>query len=107
MTGNYEKTMRKLELAEAKLQKVAEKKKDLEAEKKVLLERVETERLSSRGTILESFLKEPLILTNEDISSLLEMCFSSSLTQRKLNEKIRFRKGETTATVPDTPDDPE
>ena len=44
MTGNYEKTLQKLELAEEKLKKASQKKKDLEAEKKTLLERAETER---------------------------------------------------------------
>ena len=107
MNGNYEKTLRKLEQAEAKLQKTLEKKKALEAERKALMERSETERLSSRGMILESFLKEPLILMNEDITDLLSMCFSSSLTQRKPNEKIHFRKGDAEAIVPEVPDDPE
>ena len=93
MTGNYEKTLQKLEQAEAKLQKISEKKKDLEAAKKALQDKVETERLSSRGMILESFLKEPQVLTNEDISSLLGLMFRSSFSQKTLNEKISARKG--------------
>ena len=93
MNSNYEKTLHKLEQAEAKLQKTLEKKKALEAERKALMERSETERLSSRGTILESFLKEPLVLTNEDISSLLGLMFRSSFSQKTLNELISARKG--------------
>ena len=93
MTGNYEKTLQKLELAEEKLKKASQKKKDLEAEKKTLLERAETERLSSRGMILESCLKEPLVLKNEDITSLLGMMFRSSFSQKKLDELICKRKG--------------
>ena len=106
MTGNYEKTLQKLEQAEAKLQKIADKKKDLEAERKSLLERAETERLSSRGLILESFLKEALVLTNEDIQTLLELMFRSSFSKETLDKMIRKRKGEAQETVPDLSDDP-
>ena len=93
MTGNYEKTLQQLEQADAKLQRAIEKKKELEARKKMLLERSEIERLCSRGTILESFLKEPLVLTNDDISSLLDLVFRSGFTQKELDEKLRMRKG--------------
>ena len=93
MTGNYEKTLQQLEQADAKLQRAIEKKKELEARKKMLLEKSETERLCSRGAILESFLKEPLVLTNDDISSLLDLVFRSGFTQKKLDEKIQMRKG--------------
>lgn len=93
MTGNYEKTLQKLEQAEAKLLKISEKKKGLEAAKKALQDKAETERLSSRGMILESFLKEPLVLTNEDISSLLGLMFRSSFSQKRLDELISARKG--------------
>lgn len=106
MTGNYEKTLQKLEQAEAKLQKIADKKKDLEAERKSLLERAETERLSSRGLILESFLKEPLVLTNEDIKTLLGLMFRSSFSKETLDKMIRKRKGEVQENIPDLPDDP-
>ena len=106
MTGNYEKTLQKLEQAEAKLQKIADKKKDLEAERKSLLERAETERLSSRGLILESFLKEPLVLTNEDIKTLLGLMFRSSFSKEILDKMIRKRKGEVQENIPDLPDDP-
>ena len=106
MTGNYEKTLQKLEQAEAKLQKIADKKKDLEAERKSLLERAETERLSSRGLILESFLKEPLVLTNDDIKTLLGLMFRSSFSKETLDKMIRARKEGAQENVPDLPDDP-
>lgn len=106
MTGNYEKTLQKLEQAEAKLQKIADKKKDLEAEMKSLLERAETERLSSRGLILESFLKEPLVLTNDDITRLLNISFCSREVKEAMAKMLREKKGEFQEIVPDLPDDP-
>ena len=106
VTGNYEKTLQKLEQAKAKLLKISEKKKDLEAAKKALQDKAETERLSSRGMILESFLKEPLVLTNDDISSLLELMFRSSFSQKRLNELISARKGIPVENATDAAEEP-
>lgn len=77
-----------LKRTEARLQKTKEEKKALQAKKKLLAEQEENERLISRGKILESFLKEPLKLTDGDISYLLEIMFRSSFSQKKLQELI-------------------
>ena len=69
-----------------------EEKKALQARKKLLAEQAENERLCSRGKILESFLREPLVLNNEDISYLLNLMFRSSFSQNKLAELIAARK---------------
>jgi len=106
MTVNYEKTLQKLEQAEAKLLKISEKKKGLEAAKKALQDKAETERLSSRGMILESFLKEPQVLTNEDISSLLGLLFRSSFSQKRLEELISARKGIPVENATDATEEP-
>ena len=81
-----------LKRTEARLQKTKEEKKVLQARKKMLAEQAENERLCSRGKILESFLKEPLKLTDGDISYLLEIMFRSSFSQSKLAELISARK---------------
>ena len=81
-----------LKRTEARLQKTKEEKKALQTRKKLLAEQVENERLCSRGRILESFLREPLILNNEDISYLLNLMFRSSFSQNKLAELIAVRK---------------
>ena len=81
-----------LKRTEARLQKTKEEKKALQARKKLLAEQAENERLCSRGRILESFLREPLVLNNEDISYLLNLMFRSSFSQNKLAELIAARK---------------
>ena len=81
-----------LKRTEARLQKTKEEKKALQAKKKILAEQAENERLISRGKILESFLKEPLKLTDGDISYLLEIMFRSSFSQKKLQELIEAKE---------------
>ena len=80
-----------LKRTEARLQKTKEEKKLLQAKKKLLAEQAEIERLCGRGKILESFLKEPLKLTDGDISYLLEIMFRSSFSQKKLQELIEAK----------------
>ena len=58
----------------------------------MLAEQAENERLCRRGKILESFLKEPLKLTDGDISYLLEIMFRSSFSQKKLQELIEAKE---------------
>ena len=86
------KIKEKLKRTEARLNKAAEEKKALKAKMKQLEEQAENERLVSRGKILESFLKEPLKLTDGDISYLLEIMFRSGFSQSKLAELISARK---------------
>ena len=81
-----------LKRTEARLQKTKEEKKVLQAKKKKLAEHAENERLCSRGKILESFLREPLVLTNDDVTYLLNLMFRSSFSQNKLAELIAARK---------------
>lgn len=81
-----------LKRTEARLQKTKEEKKILQARKKMLAEQAENERLISRGKILESFLREPLVLTNDDVTYLLDLMFRSSFSQKKLSELIETKK---------------
>ncbi len=92
MAKNYLELQKKLEQTEARLQKMAEQRKTLETMKKQLAEASELERLRSRGELLEKHLREPMLLTNEDIETLLELLFRSDSTQRRINEMIAARK---------------
>lgn len=93
-----------LKRTEARLQKTKEEKKALQARKKLLAEQAENERLYSRGKILESFLKEPLKLTDGDISYLLEIMFRSSFSQSKLAELIAARNPSNSVKTEETDD---
>ena len=86
------KIKEKLKRTEARLNKAAEEKKALKAKMKQLEEQAENERLVSRGKILESFLREPLVLTNGDVTYLLDLLFRSSVSQGTLTKLIEARK---------------
>ncbi len=92
MAKNYLDLQKKLEQTEARLQKMAEQRKALEAMKKQLAEESVLERLRSRGELLEKHLREPMLLTNEDIDTLLELLFRSDATQQRMNGMIAARK---------------
>ena len=85
------KIEQQLKRTEARLNKATEEKKALKTKMKRLEEQAENERLVSRGKILESFLKEPLVLTNDDVAHLLDLLFRSSFTQQTLSEMIEAR----------------
>ena len=46
--------------------------------------------------MLETFLKEPTVLTDEDVMELLTFIFQSEAVQKKLNLLIENRKNELT-----------
>ncbi len=89
---------------EARLQKTKEEKKALQARKKLLAEQAENERLCRRGNILESFLKEPLVLNDDDVTYLLDLMFRSSFSQSKLAELIAARKPSNSVQTEETED---
>ena len=93
-----------LKRTEARLQKTKEEKKALQARKKLLAEQAENERLCRRGKILESFLKEPLVLNDDDVTYLLDLMFRSSFSQSKLAELIAARKPSNSAQTEETED---
>ena len=94
----------KLKRTEAKLNKASEERKKLKVRMKRLAEQAENERLSSRGKILESYLKEPLVLKNEDVAHLLDIMFRSDFTQRTLSEMIKKRKTDNSSTAKEVGD---
>lgn len=52
----------------------------------------ETHRLCTRAGMLETFLKEPTVLTDEDVMELLTFIFQSESVQKKLNRLIENRR---------------
>ena len=51
-----------------------------------------THRLCTRAGMLETFLKEPTVLTDEDVMELLTFIFQSDAVQKKLNLLIESRR---------------
>lgn len=79
-------------VAERKLTAAKHKEKRLESEIKRLTRSERTHRLCTRAGMLEAFLKEPAILTDDDVMELLTFIFHSEAVQKKLTMLIENRK---------------
>ena len=79
-------------VAEKKLTAAKHKEKRLESEIKRLTRSERTHRLCTRGGMLETFLREPAMLTDDDVMALLTFIFQSKSVQEKLNLLIQNRK---------------
>lgn len=79
-------------VAERKLTAAKHKEKRLESELKRLTRSERTHRLCTRAGMLETFLREPTILTDDDVMELLTFIFHSEAVQKKLNMLIENRK---------------
>ena len=79
-------------VAEKKLTAAKHKEKRLQSELKRLTRSERTHRLCTRAGMLETFLKEPTILTDEDVMELLTFIFQSEAVQKKLNLLIESRR---------------
>ena len=64
----------------------------MQSELKRLTRSEKTHRLCTRAGMLESFLKEPTVLTDEDVMELLAFIFQSEAVQKKLNLLIESRR---------------
>lgn len=64
----------------------------LQSELKRLTRSERTHRLCTRAGMLETFLKEPTVLTDEDVMELLAFIFQSEAVQKKLNLLIESRR---------------
>ena len=87
-----EKLKQQKYLAEKKLTAAKHKEKRLESEIKQLTRSERTHRLCTRAGMLETFLREPTILTDDDVMELLSFIFHSEAVQMKLNMLIEKRK---------------
>ena len=79
-------------VAERKLTAAKHKEKRLESELKQLTRSERTHRLCTRAGMLEAFLKEPTVLTDDDVMELLTFIFHSEAVQKKLDLLIENRK---------------
>ena len=96
MSEELEKLRHKQYVAERKLTAAKHKEKRLQSELKRLTRSERTHRLCTRAGMLETFLKEPTVLTDEDVMELLTFIFQSEAVQKKLNLLIENRKNELT-----------
>ena len=96
MSEELEKLRHKQYVAERKLTAAKHKEKRLQSELKRLTRSERTHRLCTRAGMLETFLKEPTVLTDEDVMELLTFIFQSEAIQKKLNLLIENRKNELT-----------
>lgn len=79
-------------VAEKKLTAAKHKEKRLQSELKRMTRSERTHRLCTRAGMLETFLKEPTVLTDEDVIELLTFIFQSEAVQKKLNLLIESRR---------------
>ena len=87
-----EKLKQQKYVAEKKLTAAKHKEKRLESEIKQLTRSERTHRLCTRAGMLETFLREPTILTDDDVMELLTFIFHSEAVQKKLDMLIENRK---------------
>ena len=87
-----EKLKQQKYVAEKKLTAAKHKEKRLESEIKRLIRSERTHRLCTRAGMLETFLREPTVLTDDDVMELLTFIFHSEAVQKKLNMLIENRK---------------
>ena len=79
-------------VAERKLTAAKHKEKRLESEIKRLTRSERTHRLCTRAGMLETFLREPTVLTDDDVMELLTFIFHCEAVQKKLDFLIENRK---------------
>lgn len=80
-------------VAEKKLTAAKHKEKQLQHELKQLTRSERTHRLCTRAGMLETFLKEPTLLSDDDVMELLTFLFHGEAAQKKLAFLIEKRKG--------------
>ena len=92
MREELEKLRHKQYVAERKLTAAKHKEKRLQSELKRLTRSERAHRLCTRAGMLETFLREPTILTDDDVMELLTFIFHSEAVRKKLNLLIENRK---------------
>ena len=87
-----EKLNRQKTAAEKKLIAAQHREKQLEHERKRLTRSERTHRLCTRAGMLEKFLREPTLLTDDDVMELLTFLFHGEAAQKKLDTLIDERR---------------
>lgn len=93
-----QRLQRAMERNEAELQKAEEKRKHLKEQRRELEKEAYNNRLMTRAQMLEEFLQEPEILTNEDVRNYLAYLFNYPANQQRLQKLIDDRKAQLAAT---------
>ena len=86
-----EKLKREQYVAEKKLTAAKHKEKRLESEIKRLTRSERTHRLCTRAGMLETFLREPTILTDDDVMDILKQAFSQTGIKEVVAESVKGR----------------
>ena len=92
LNEKLEKLKQEQYVVEKKLTVAKHKEKQLQSELKRLSRSERTHRLCTRAGMLETFLKEPTMLTDDDVMELLIFIFHSEAVQQKLDMLIENRK---------------
>lgn len=92
----FEKLEHEKYVLEKKLTAAKHKEKRLQSELKRLTRGECTHRLCTRAGMLETFLRKPTVLTDDDVMELLTFIFHSEAVQKKLNLLIENRENELT-----------
>lgn len=90
----FEKSEHEKYVLEKKLTAAKHKEKRLQSELKRLTRGERTHRLCTRAGMLETFLRKPTVLTDDDVMELLTFIFHSEAVQKKLNLLIENRENE-------------
>lgn len=92
----FEKLEHEKYVLEKKLTAAKHKEKRLQSELKRLTRGERTHRRCTRAGMLETFLRKPTVLTDDDVMELLTFIFHSEAVQKKLNLLIENRENELT-----------
>ena len=90
----FEKLEHEKYVLEKKLTAAKHKEKRLQSELKRLTRGERTHRLCTRAGMLETFVRKPTVLTDDDVMELLTFIFHSEAVQKKLNLLIENRENE-------------
>ena len=92
MNPKTEKLKEEKRRNEAKLRQLKHKQKALEAEEKGLRRKERNHRIFTRGGMLEAFLQEPLLLTDDQVYALLKIIFHQPEIDQMLKQMIEESK---------------
>ncbi len=87
-----QRIQRDIERNNAKLRKAEERRKQLQEKQRELEKKAYENRLMTRAQMLEEFLLEPEVLTNEDVRNYLAYLFNYPANRQRLQKLIADRK---------------
>lgn len=82
---------KKLEM-DNQLKRYQEEEKILKKKATEMTRNIRTHRLCSRGGMVEKFIREPELLTQDDVMEILTFAFNNESVKQKVNQVIQKRK---------------